>query len=163
MPFFNSPTRRTGEKIEAELEEEVHLWPSVKRPDADLVQSLMSSTNTLTVLGKRKARSTSTFVLHLHSDPEVSATHSDHDHDHDNDDEGSGTNESERDFERHPSKGNSEPMLINGKLVFDSKRKYACTYEGCDKAYTKPSRLEEHERSHNGEVCQQMPDHHISF
>ncbi|KIY53380.1 hypothetical protein FISHEDRAFT_7965, partial [Fistulina hepatica ATCC 64428] len=34
---------------------------------------------------------------------------------------------------------------------------YQCTYIGCGKAYTKPSRLEEHERSHTGErpfVCQ---------
>ncbi|KZW00201.1 hypothetical protein EXIGLDRAFT_722267 [Exidia glandulosa HHB12029] len=30
-------------------------------------------------------------------------------------------------------------------------RKYACSYEGCTKAYTKPSRLDEHIRSHTGE------------
>ncbi|RPD63072.1 hypothetical protein L227DRAFT_473071, partial [Lentinus tigrinus ALCF2SS1-6] len=33
---------------------------------------------------------------------------------------------------------------------------YACTYEGCSKAYAKPSRLAEHERSHTGDrpyVC----------
>lgn len=29
---------------------------------------------------------------------------------------------------------------------------YACTHAGCDKAYRKPSRLREHERSHTGEV-----------
>jgi hypothetical protein len=32
-------------------------------------------------------------------------------------------------------------------------KRYACQYEGCDKAYTKPSRLAEHELSHTGEVC----------
>lgn len=31
-------------------------------------------------------------------------------------------------------------------------RKYACTYDGCTKSYTKPSRLDEHVRSHTGEV-----------
>jgi hypothetical protein len=34
----------------------------------------------------------------------------------------------------------------------DPKRPYPCTFEGCKKAYRKPSRLEEHERSHTGEV-----------
>jgi hypothetical protein len=29
---------------------------------------------------------------------------------------------------------------------------YKCTFSGCEKAYTKPCRLEEHERSHTGEV-----------
>lgn len=31
-------------------------------------------------------------------------------------------------------------------------RNYKCQWEGCDKAYTKPSRLAEHELSHTGEV-----------
>jgi hypothetical protein len=31
-------------------------------------------------------------------------------------------------------------------------RRYKCQYDGCDKAYTKPSRLAEHELSHTGEV-----------
>ena len=31
-------------------------------------------------------------------------------------------------------------------------KRYKCTYEGCAKAYTKPSRLDEHVRSHTGEV-----------
>lgn len=33
-----------------------------------------------------------------------------------------------------------------------AERKYKCVWEGCDKAYTKPSRLAEHELSHTGEV-----------
>ncbi|KAG4302503.1 hypothetical protein PCK1_001230, partial [Pneumocystis canis] len=36
------------------------------------------------------------------------------------------------------------------------KKIYRCTYEGCDKAYAKPCRMEEHMRSHTGErpfVC----------
>lgn len=31
-------------------------------------------------------------------------------------------------------------------------KRYKCQYEGCEKAYTKPSRLAEHELSHTGEV-----------
>ena len=37
-------------------------------------------------------------------------------------------------------------------------RKYKCQWDGCDKAYTKPSRLAEHELSHTGEVCLQSPE-----
>ncbi|KAI5123190.1 hypothetical protein M0805_003957 [Coniferiporia weirii] len=42
-------------------------------------------------------------------------------------------------------------IIVNGKLVVDDKRRYRCTSEGCSKSYRKPSRLEEHERSHTGE------------
>jgi hypothetical protein len=34
-----------------------------------------------------------------------------------------------------------------------TERRFKCTFEGCDKAYTKPSRLAEHELTHTGEVC----------
>ncbi|KXN87363.1 Transcription factor IIIA [Leucoagaricus sp. SymC.cos] len=43
------------------------------------------------------------------------------------------------------------PVIINGKFHSNPKKRYQCTYEGCDKAYSKPSRLAEHERSHTGE------------
>jgi hypothetical protein len=46
----------------------------------------------------------------------------------------------------------SRPMLVNGKLVVNQEKKYQCTWKDCGKAYSKPSRLEEHERSHTGEV-----------
>jgi general transcription factor IIIA len=36
-------------------------------------------------------------------------------------------------------------------------RRYQCPHEGCDKAYTKPSRLAEHELSHTGEVSYTSP------
>jgi len=36
-------------------------------------------------------------------------------------------------------------------------RRYQCPHEGCDKAYTKPSRLAEHELSHTGEVSSIIP------
>jgi len=31
-------------------------------------------------------------------------------------------------------------------------RRYRCNYTGCNKSYTKPARLREHERSHTGEA-----------
>lgn len=55
-----------------------------------------------------------------------------------------------------PSSSRAETILINGKLIKDNKRRYHCTYLGCMKTYKKPSRLEEHERTHSGErpfVC----------
>ncbi|KZT50644.1 hypothetical protein CALCODRAFT_461473 [Calocera cornea HHB12733] len=46
-------------------------------------------------------------------------------------------------------------LLVNGKLLAREKgvrpKRYACTWPGCEKAYTKPVRLEEHERSHTGD------------
>jgi hypothetical protein len=32
---------------------------------------------------------------------------------------------------------------------------YTCPFEDCEKVYTKPTRLEEHKRSHTGAVCVQ--------
>ncbi|KAJ7690695.1 hypothetical protein B0H17DRAFT_935848 [Mycena rosella] len=55
------------------------------------------------------------------------------------------------------STSKSLPIIINGTLVPATKKRYKCTYIGCDKAYPKPSRLEEHERSHSGQrpfVCE---------
>ncbi|KAF9073499.1 hypothetical protein BDP27DRAFT_1288896 [Rhodocollybia butyracea] len=43
------------------------------------------------------------------------------------------------------------PVIINGTLTTgNTKKLYQCTVLGCEKAYTKPSRLEEHTRSHTG-------------
>jgi len=44
------------------------------------------------------------------------------------------------------------PIIINGQLVAGTKKRYRCTFDGCGKGYSKPSRLEEHERSHTGQV-----------
>ncbi|KAF9484507.1 hypothetical protein BDN70DRAFT_872537 [Pholiota conissans] len=59
--------------------------------------------------------------------------------------------------EQHAPTNKRTPIIINGALVEDTKKRYCCTYDGCGKAYTKPSRLEEHERSHTGQrpfVCE---------
>ncbi|TRM69208.1 hypothetical protein BD626DRAFT_553760 [Schizophyllum amplum] len=98
---------------------------------------MSASTQTETVLGKRKG-----YVLHLASSPEPS------------------TAQSESEYEPEQRKASTSqvagPIIVNGKLVQNTKKRYACTYEGCDKAYAKPSRLEEHTRSHTGQrpfVC----------
>lgn len=52
------------------------------------------------------------------------------------------------------TRAHNMPLIIaNGKLVIDNAKRYRCTLDGCIKSYRKPSRLEEHERSHTGEVC----------
>ncbi|KIK68994.1 hypothetical protein GYMLUDRAFT_91402 [Collybiopsis luxurians FD-317 M1] len=85
---------------------------------------------TVSVLGKRRASvsASSSYVLHLNSSPEPAI--------------------------ELPSK---KPIIINGKLTSgNTKKRYQCTFAGCEKAYTKPSRLVEHTRSHTGErpfVC----------
>lgn len=55
------------------------------------------------------------------------------------------------------SSKNGVPVIINGKLQANTKKRYQCTHSGCEKAYSKPSRLAEHERSHTGEVCPSRP------
>ena len=80
------------------------------------------------MLGKRKE---TCLVLHLQSDSQNS--------------------DSEYEEEEDKKKV-SKPIIINGQLVPNTKKLYQCTYQGCKKAYTKPSRLQEHERSHTGDV-----------
>ncbi|KDQ50548.1 hypothetical protein JAAARDRAFT_42006 [Jaapia argillacea MUCL 33604] len=103
-------------------------------------------TRTTTVLGKRKA---SPLVLHLASSSSYAPTDSEIESDDPRDAHVPPT--------AAPSRAASKPLIIvNGALVKDTKRRYQCSSEGCEKAYTKPSRLEEHERSHTGErpfVC----------
>ncbi|KAG6837805.1 hypothetical protein H0H93_016173 [Arthromyces matolae] len=87
------------------------------------------------VLGKRSRR---THVLHLSSSPEPQCNSPD-----------------TSSLSSKPSL--NRPLLINGALVPDTKKRYECTHPGCEKTYSKPSRLEEHERSHTGKrpfICE---------
>uniref|UniRef100_A0A8H7Y7H7 C2H2-type domain-containing protein n=1 Tax=Psilocybe cubensis TaxID=181762 RepID=A0A8H7Y7H7_PSICU len=109
----------------------------------------MKATQT-TVLGKRKATTNDeNFVLLLSPSPSTSALPST-----------STLPFPERLDSDSSSKQASDTIsdfiIINGKLVPHTKKCYRCTHLGCDKAYTKPSRLEEHERTHTGQrpfVC----------
>ncbi|TFK44446.1 transcription factor iiia [Crucibulum laeve] len=97
-----------------------------------------------TALGKRKAISEDTpLVLRLTSSPELSSY---------------APTDSECDAGPSSSKIQLKmPILVNGVLMPHTKKRYLCTHAGCDKAYTKPSRLAEHKRSHTGQrpfVCE---------
>lgn len=101
---------------------------------------LSAGSTSLVVLGKRKRHEN--LVLHLSGG---STSESDND------------TASEFSFKNVPkasSMGKSPraPIIVNGKLVADEKKRYHCTFDGCSKSYRKPSRLEEHERTHTGEV-----------
>ena len=105
---------------------------------------LMSLTTT-TVLGKRKKGVTSETLL-----LQLSASESNHE----NSDVSWQDPESDAELSQTPPspKQKSGFVLINGSLVRNANKKYHCTFSGCGKSYSKPCRLEEHERSHTGEV-----------
>ncbi|KAF9528533.1 hypothetical protein CPB83DRAFT_791577 [Crepidotus variabilis] len=57
----------------------------------------------------------------------------------------------------HPEQSGSEGSVASSlkaitlPLASKSRKPYSCSFNGCTKAYAKPSRLEEHERSHTGQ------------
>ena len=95
-----------------------------------------------TVLGKQKAaRREENLVIYLNSGHARSSPYPSQDE------------QSESDVSHSSSHVVSKRhIIVNGSLVSNTKRCYQCSYKGCEKAYTKPSRLEEHERSHTGHV-----------
>jgi len=101
------------------------------------------SLTTTSVLGKRKNRTTAETLL-----LQLSASESNHEQS-----DVSWESEVESTKTLPDSKQKPEFVLVNGSLVKNAKKKYHCTFPGCEKLYTKPCRLEEHERSHTGEVC----------
>ncbi|KZT74734.1 hypothetical protein DAEQUDRAFT_700735 [Daedalea quercina L-15889] len=94
------------------------------------------STSTTVVLRKRK-RPNSPLVLRISSSPAPSHTAS----------------YSESEYEQSPV----SPLVCislevgpSGTTRVGKNKRYACEFEGCDRAYSKPSRLAEHQRSHTG-------------
>lgn len=49
-------------------------------------------------------------------------------------------------------KQQTELVLVNGSPVKNAKKECRCTFSGCGRSYSKPCRVEEHERSHTAEV-----------
>ncbi|KAI0374296.1 hypothetical protein BV20DRAFT_961419 [Pilatotrama ljubarskyi] len=99
------------------------------------VLDVSSSTATAYTLRKRKRQDS--LVIHL-SSPAPSC---------END-----PTESEYD----PGQASDAPAPLSGPSVPKRQKRYPCSFEGCTKAYSKPSRLAEHERSHTGDrpfVC----------
>ncbi|KAI0778057.1 hypothetical protein BD413DRAFT_506447 [Trametes elegans] len=97
---------------------------------ATLLDPARSSAATIT-LGKRKRRDS--FVLHL-SSPSPSC---------END-----LTYTESEYE--PGHTSKAPAVVVRARTPKNQKRYACSYEGCTKSYSKPSRLTEHERSHTG-------------
>jgi len=116
----------------------------LKPPEAKFSDHFMSLTTT-TVLGKRKKGATSESLL-----LQLSASESNHERSDVSWQEPESEVESPQTLLN--SKQKSEFVLVNGSLVKNAKKKYHCTFSSCDKLYSKPCRLEEHERSHTGEV-----------
>ncbi|KAF5388876.1 hypothetical protein D9757_005591 [Collybiopsis confluens] len=86
----------------------------------------MLTRTTVSVLGKRKP-SASSYAIQLQSTPESA--------------------------QEQATVAKVKPIIINGRLADgNTKKRYQCTSAGCEKAYTKPSRLAEHMRSHTGEM-----------
>lgn len=114
-----------------------HPPPLVSPTHSQMADCAGPSSSTTVVLRKRK-RATSPLVLRLSSSP-APTSHS----------------ESEYDPQYSPVSPVVSITLDAGpsERSIARKKKYACDFEGCHKAYSKPARLAEHQRSHTGDVC----------
>ena len=113
-----------------------------------MATSTAAAAPTTTVLGKRKA--TQLYIIHLSAsdvDPDMNTDattdlHTDVD-----------AEASSRASDAAAGPSTSKNGRILGRRTAKTREKvYRCDLEGCDKAYTKPSRLAEHTRSHTGHV-----------
>lgn len=111
----------------------------------------MASSPTLsaTVLGKRKK---STLVLRLSSSPAPA--------------DSSGTEAFTSAIAGPTNKTSTSDPIVPDPLVKTRRgaRRYLCSYSGCSKSYSKPSRLSEHYRSHTGErpfVCSECKNSYL--
>ncbi|KZT06855.1 uncharacterized protein LAESUDRAFT_743186 [Laetiporus sulphureus 93-53] len=96
--------------------------------------STVAPASTTVVLRKRK-RGAASLVLRVPSSPSPSYR-----------------SQSESEFEPVPQISSSSSASLHAKQIKKIRNKsYQCTHEGCGKAYSKPSRLAEHERSHTGD------------
>ncbi|EPQ50116.1 hypothetical protein GLOTRDRAFT_82578 [Gloeophyllum trabeum ATCC 11539] len=104
----------------------------------------MSTTTTTTARPlKRRRASSLSYVLRL-STPSTSS-------EHDASSPSLQPNHCENENSNEPGPSSGRFILVNGVLTRDTKKRYKCTFAGCDKTYAKPSRLAEHERVHTGE------------
>jgi len=114
------------------------------------------SLTTTTVLGKRRNRTTSDTLL-----LKLSASESNHEQSDVSWQEPESEVESPQTLIN--SKRKSGFVLSNGSLVKNAKKKYQCAFAGCENSYSKPCRLEEHERSHTGEVSLPFKFSHLIY
>ncbi|KAF4621040.1 hypothetical protein D9613_000365 [Agrocybe pediades] len=97
----------------------------------------MEHASQTTILGKRKASGHGdALVLHLSPTTNSSTSLPEQESDQDT---------------PQASSSKTQHIIVNGTLVPKTKKCYQCTFEGCDRSYSKPSRLEEHQRSHTGQ------------
>ena len=116
-------------------------------PSRAMATSATAAAPTTTILGKRKA--TQSYIIHLSAsdvDPDVNTDTNTHLHT-----DGDAESSYASDAAAGPSASkNGRPNAR--RTAMGGERAYRCAFEGCDKAYTKPSRLAEHARSHTGHV-----------
>jgi hypothetical protein len=53
---------------------------------------------------------------------------------------------------RNSSRASTPSSCVSTSSALSKEKMYKCTYPGCEKSFTKPSRLGEHERVHTNEV-----------